>query len=1208
MKETTTLPEENQAVNEAQIKLAVNQSNVNEIAQSDAATDGNLAVKKNDSALQPGVGMDSVETGRNPPSIEAMKGTDWRPNWSDVESGLSDSDHATRLAYYGPNAVPEKGSSPIWDYLMNYWGVMPIMIWLAIIILFLKCTLTPKKAWPDFIMCCVLQLVNANVKWYNTRNAKNAINALKAQMAPCSIVKRNGQWKTVEAFDLVPGDVIQVRIGDILPADCICGPAENVQVDQAALTGESLPRSIHPGGRLLASSVVKRGEGEAVVTTTGLFTVIGKTTSMIAGVKKRSRYDRILAFVALYLLSLALACMSVLFIFMMTQDPPEDILFALGVVVSILIGALPVAMHVVCMVIMAMGAFRLSEENAVVTELTATEELSGMSILCTDKTGTLTLNRLEISEEDSVTFGCENDEMLFFAALACKRGIMGQDAIDKCITNTCKSKADTWERVEKHPTTKFTPFDPIIKRTEAIIRGPDGEIFQVAKGAPQVMLDLAQNKGECGEEALRVIDKLARRGFRTLGISKGTVDGVWTLMGLLAISDPPRKDTVEVVKRAQALGIKVIMITGDQTAIAREVGRQTDIGTKILSSRLITDYDSGKLEKDLEHRIPEIIEHCDGFAEVLPEHKYRIVEILQMKGYIVGMTGDGVNDAPALKKANVGIAVSGATDAARAAASIFLKEEGLSVIITAIMRSKKVFERVKNYIIYRSATSLRLMGFFFVCAIFISPLDYLPGYEDHSDYRKYCNGDLDYLVGESSTQIVDQETQHSTCIRTPPDLRECMDQYDFDQRKLAECARAEWDPALPRTAELFVSSGTTHNFVPKPGCLDNSTALIDAATTGSDVFVLPNYHKGSLFGGIGTLGWENHCLTTLGKETIKRSILAVWQSIAVEAKTMSTDQKTHVSDDVVKSVDRLIRSDIYISNYFQPPALVIIVLTLLNDFTVITIAFDHVQISQKPNVWWLWRNITLGTVIGANTLIWSILMFLFMLNSMDPRFWGCRYLDVCLEYPEILTGTFLQLSLCARLARTNARKDDWFCTLGLNRSVVFTMSFSIIMAMLLSFTWPLCPNESDCFPRMVPLNPTMCAIIILYQIPVHLIRDCCKMLTYHWFLLLDRQTEAKERIQRKQVAAECEMLLAKYNLLSNDPSDHQVTTERRFSREESLDIGILNFKDDGPCLPFFPRWCGPKLFAYNDGGPKCGCNPLAYFVLFFVVGIVTFIL
>lgn len=646
-----------------------------------------------------------------PPQEVYASHVHWNPKWAEVEKGLSTQEHASRLEAYGPNGLPEVKISPLWNYLKHYTGPMPTMIWLAIFLLFIK-TVFFKPAYPDLIMCCFLQFVNANVKYYNAENAKQAIEALKSKMAPRCFVKRDGAWRETPARELVPGDVVQINIGMIIPADIRFGPCENIQSDQAALTGESLPSNKKAGAVGYASSVIKRGEGEGVVVGTGESTEMGKAAKLVASVKKKSRYDYILTYVALYLLVTAF-CLMTFQAFWQGFVGEQDIVTILAATVTILIGALPVAMHVVCMTIMAVGAYRLSLHGAVVSELTAVEELSGMTILCSDKTGTLTLNKLEIIEDKCIVYGEYSlQDLYWYSALGCKRASDGLDAIDGCIVSTLKTRyPEKYVQYESYKTAHFVPFDPVSKRTEGQIEGPNGENFAVTKGAPQVILAMSHNYEELKTKCTNEINTLAGQGYRTIGIARSTGEGSWDLVGMLAIADPPRKDTKMVIEAAKSLGIKVVMITGDQTAIAREVGKQIGIGSNIMSASLLADID--KLPLHIQSRLPDMIERSDGFAEVFPEHKFRVVQELQRNGHIVGMTGDGVNDAPALKLSNVGIAVSGATDAARAAASIFLQNEGLSVIISAIMRSKKVFERVKNYIIYRSATSLRLMGFFF---------------------------------------------------------------------------------------------------------------------------------------------------------------------------------------------------------------------------------------------------------------------------------------------------------------------------------------------------------------------------------------------------------------------------------------------------------------------------------------------------------------
>jgi H+-transporting ATPase len=1041
---------------------------------------------------------------------------------------------------------------------------MPIMIWLTMVILLVK-SLCCKPAWPDFVMCSVLQCVNGNVKFYITQNAKNALDALKSKMAPEAIARRNAQWKTVPASALVPGDVIQIKIGDIVPADCRVGPADNIQADQAALTGESLPKSVAVGDKLYASSVIKRGEGEAVVVATGAYTEMGKAAKMVSSVKKRSRYDKVLFFVALYLLCMAMCCMTIQFIYMVAQD--GDVLGALSVVVAILIGALPVAMHVVCMVIMATGAFRLSVKGAVVSELTATEELSGMSVLCSDKTGTLTLNKLSIIADQTIPFDCTYEDLLWYAGLSAKRVTEGQDAIDFCITKTvAKEFPETWAKMEGYITQDFLPFDPEIKRTEATIRAPDGTTFKCAKGSPQIMVQMVENRSQIEERANKAIDDLASRGFRTLGVAKGTPSGGWVLVGLLAIADPPRHDTKEVVKKAQALGIKVIMITGDHTSIAREVGRQIGIGENILPASVLSDFDNGKLSGPVHERFVEVILRCDGFAEVLPEHKFRVVELLQQAGHIVGMTGDGVNDAPALKKANVGIAVSGASEAARAASSMFLQEEGLSVIVDAICRSKKVFERVKNYIVYRSATSLRLMGFFFCCTMFIDPASWLKVGDSTATeygYREYCSEIEDRAVMEDDGRFLVASNPYSRCIRAPVDMIRRLDEG------LSHFSNTDgWYASVDGSAYLR----------------SNCTAFEDDMWTG-----------------FGTLAWERTCVTdTTAGSGYKRSAWAQWQSMCERAASSQSDWDAEEERHCVR---RLAASDMHVSSYFQTPTIVVIVLTVLNDFTVITIAFDHVSISSTPDTWWLWRNILVGTVIGGNTLFWSIVLFTQMLAAMDPNGWQCQDWGVCLEYPEVLVGAFLQLSLCARFALTNARTNKWFWMIGLHRSTVVTMSGSLIAAILLGFFWPFCPSEDACAPRMVPLNPRMAAIIVAYQVPVHFIRDACKLLTYRIFRGIDEQKAAPSLERKAAMDRDVYRIMRDtFGMAAKPPEKVQMAVH------DEIALGLRSSVDQGPCLPLLPACTGPAFFKLQGCGRGCGFNAFLVISSFTTLGVVGIIL
>lgn len=375
-------------------------------------------------------------------------------------------------------------------------------------------------------------------------------------------------------------------------------------------------------------------------------------------------------------------------------------------------------MQVVCTTTMAVGAHRLAQRQAIVSRLSSTEELAGLDILCSDKTGTLTKNILTV-QDPRANPGFTGEELLLAAALAAKRD-GAQDAIDKCIVEEAKRKYNI--SFDEYEEEGFVPFDPVIKRVEATIRNTrTGETFRVCKGAPQVVLSLSVNMKDIEEDVSEAVNSLARGGYRTIGVGRTNQKGEWIMQGLIPLFDPPRDDTKETIKKAQQMDINVKMITGDQLAIAIETAKLLDMGDKIYNAEMLSENATITQQQMLD----SIIENSDGFAEVFPEHKFAIVKILQeQKQKRVGMTGDGVNDAPALKKADVGIAVEGSTDAARGAADIVLTSPGLSIIIEAVYRSRKIFQRMKNYCTYRIACTMQLLLFFFISMIFIDPSGY----------------------------------------------------------------------------------------------------------------------------------------------------------------------------------------------------------------------------------------------------------------------------------------------------------------------------------------------------------------------------------------------------------------------------------------------------------------------------------------------------
>ncbi len=363
------------------------------------------------------------------------------------------------------------------------------------------------------------------------------------------------------------------------------------------------------------------------------------------------------------------------------------------------VAAIPVAMPAVLSVTMAVGARRLAKKEAIVTRLAAIEELAGMDVLCSDKTGTLTQNILTLGDPFSVN-NVPAEQVILNAALASRAD--NKDTIDLAVLGGLKDDQDLMTYEVLH----FQPFDPVHKRTEATVKGADGKLFKVTKGAPQVILELSANANDVSSAVDKAVNEFAARGFRSLGVARAEDDGAWQFLGVLPLFDPPREQAKATIATARKMGVSVKMVTGDAMAIARETAGKLGLGMNILDAHGFADtrqHESGQLA--------ESIERADGFAQVFPEHKFHIVDVLQQRGHIVGMTGDGVNDAPALKKADCGIAVSGATDAARAAASIVLMTSGLSVIIDAIKESRKIFQRMNSYAIYRITETLRVLLF-----------------------------------------------------------------------------------------------------------------------------------------------------------------------------------------------------------------------------------------------------------------------------------------------------------------------------------------------------------------------------------------------------------------------------------------------------------------------------------------------------------------
>jgi H+-transporting ATPase len=624
---------------------------------------------------------------------EALSTEELEKRLATTENGLSAEEAASRIGKYGYNEIPEKSVSPILKFLTYFWGPIPWMIMLAAVLSGIL------RHWEDLGVILALLVMNAIVGFREEYQAGNVIEELKRKLAVQARVKRGGKWTVVAGRDLVPGDIIRVRLGDIVPADAKLLAGEPIEVDQSALTGESLPVERKENDVLYSGSIIREGENDALVYATGLNTYYGKTAELVEEAETRSHLQKAVIKIADYLIFIAIGLAVLIVSLSFFRGDPFLEVLQFGLVLTV--AAVPVAMPAVLSVTMALGAGVLARKQAIVTKLTSVEELAGIDVLCSDKTGTLTQNKLTMGTHFTRE-GVAPEDVILCAALASREE--DQDTIDLAILDAMAPEVR--EKVKSYRVTHFTPFDPVHKRTEATVDAADGTTFKTTKGAPQVILSL-----DPAAESLRtvvdgVVNGFATRGYRSLGVARTVNGDTWKLLGIIPLFDPLREDSKETVDTAKSMGIEVKMVTGDQIAIAREIGGQLGLCNRIVDASL---FDTAKYYET--SKLDDAIEEADGFAQVFPEHKYHIVDVLQKHGHIVGMTGDGVNDAPALKKADAGIAVSGSTDAARAAADIVLLRPGLSVIIDAIKEARKIFQRMLNYTIYRIAETFALLIF-----------------------------------------------------------------------------------------------------------------------------------------------------------------------------------------------------------------------------------------------------------------------------------------------------------------------------------------------------------------------------------------------------------------------------------------------------------------------------------------------------------------
>ncbi|KAF6839238.1 plasma membrane ATPase [Colletotrichum plurivorum] len=622
---------------------------------------------------------------------------------TDTRMGLTEAEVVNRRRKWGRNEMAEQKENLILKFFMFFVGPIQFVMEAAAVLA------AGLEDWVDFGVICGLLLLNAVVGFVQEFQAGSIVAELKKTLALKAVVLRDGTLKEIEAPEVVPGDILQVEEGTIIPADGrIVTEDAFLQVDQSAITGESLAVDKHQNDSCYASSAVKRGEAFVVVTATGDNTFVGRAAALVNAASAGSgHFTEVLNGIGTILLVLVI--FTLLIVWVSSFYRSNGIVDILRFTLAITIIGVPVGLPAVVTTTMAVGAAYLAKKKAIVQKLSAIESLAGVEILCSDKTGTLTKNKLSLAEPYTVA-GVDPEDLMLTACLAASRKKKGMDAIDKAFLKSLRFYPRAKSVLSKYQVLEFYPFDPVSKKVTAIVVSPTGEKITCVKGAPLFVLKTVEQDSPIPDEVDQAyknkVAEFATRGFRSLGVArKRGDDGAWEILGIMPCSDPPRHDTARTVNEAKGLGLSIKMLTGDAVGIARETSRQLGLGTNIYNAERLGLGGGGDMPGS---EVYDFVEAADGFAEVFPQHKYNVVEILQQRGYLVAMTGDGVNDAPSLKKADTGIAVEGASDAARSAADIVFLAPGLGAIIDALKTSRQIFHRMYAYVVYRIALSIHL--------------------------------------------------------------------------------------------------------------------------------------------------------------------------------------------------------------------------------------------------------------------------------------------------------------------------------------------------------------------------------------------------------------------------------------------------------------------------------------------------------------------
>jgi H+-transporting ATPase len=616
---------------------------------------------------------------------------------SNPATGLTQKEAKQRIERYGPNAVEEKHQNPVIAFLKRFWGLTAWMLETAIIISFVLGNFL------DLYIITALLLVNALLGFFQEQQATRAVKSLKQKLQLQARVLREGLWSTISASDLVPGDIIRIRSGDLVPSDLKIIDTE-ITADQSAITGESMPLEKKKSDIVFSGSMIRKGEATGVVTSTGAHTYFGKTTQLVQLAKPKLHMETVISGLMKWLLILVAVLLAIAFAVSWIRG--INLLVMLSLALILLVSAIPVALPTMFTVTMALGSQELVKKGVLVTRLSASEDAALMDVLCVDKTGTLTLNMLKIADIIEIN-NYTKDDIVLFGALASQKS--NQDPIDMAFLAEAQEKNLP---LKDYMQKEFIPFDPTTRRTEATLE-KNGEELRVAKGAVAV---LAPMSGVTGKELADLETKMeafASKGYRIIAVAISHREAKIQLAGLVALYDKPRPDSAQIIAKLRALGISVKMLTGDSLPIAKQVAEEVHLGNKIARAPEI---------KDTANRdaivAAEIVEKSDGFAEIYPEGKYQIVKALQSEKHVVGMTGDGINDAPALKQAEVGIAVSNATDVAKGAASVVLTEPGLTNILSLVVSGRMIYQRILTWIFNKIVKTFQVVVFVVLAFLF----------------------------------------------------------------------------------------------------------------------------------------------------------------------------------------------------------------------------------------------------------------------------------------------------------------------------------------------------------------------------------------------------------------------------------------------------------------------------------------------------------